>query len=310
MFHCVIGNRDVLKVGDERVPIWRFIEGHDTWLTSLVYAKGNQFTRPPGRWIIDCGAWSYKQEATPRWSPAACAERYAQLGHDGDIVASPDHMVLRNHDAQEEAYRIDLTLSNAREFLRLCPPNLRPIAVQHGNTVEQRIAMTAELLDMGYRHIAIGSVAGRASSGRKFVRAALEETAKLKQRQPFYLHVLGISALSWYWPFAHAGVDSYDGSSMFFSAFTAGEWLWFDGEKLLELGVRTGQPPVEITCDCSPCGAMREQGVDTRQMGSNEHNMGRAVHNVGQYLRALAYVRATPQDAPLTLFGTRGADHA
>lgn len=299
-FFCVIGNRDLLKVGDERVPIWRFIEGHDTWLTSLVYAKGNQFKRPPGRWIIDCGAWSYKQEATPRWSPAECAERYAELGHDGDLVASPDHMVLRLHDAEEEAYRIDLTLANAREFLQLCPPNLRPIAVQHGNTVEARVAMTRELLDMGYRHIAIGSVAGRAGN-RKFVGAVLEETAALKREQSFYLHVLGISALSWYWPFHHAGVDSYDGSSMFFAAFTAGEWFWFDGEKLLELSVRRDAPPIEIACDCPPCLAMREQDVDTRQMGSNEHNMGRAVHNINQYLRALEWRKDHPPVMQATL---------
>lgn len=291
-FYSVLGNRDHLKVRQAdgafvKEPIWKYIPGQWYWLTSLVYLKGVQ--RPPdSSFILDCGAWSYKGEAAPRWTPGQCLEQYATFTRPGDMVAAPDHMVLRGMSAEEERYRIDLTLDNAREFLRLCPPDWRPLAVTHGNTVPERTAMLEELLGMGYRHIAIGSVAIRAGN-RKFIRAVLEEVARLRQQGRFYVHVLGVSALSWYGEFSDYGVDSFDGSSMFFSAFTAAEYLWWDGERLAEFTVKGVSDPQGIPlCECPACVAMRAQGVDTRLMGSNEHNMGRAVHNINQYRNGLA----------------------
>jgi tRNA-guanine family transglycosylase len=306
-FYCVLGNRDYLKVetpdGPVKEPIWKFIQGQDRWLTSLVYMRNA--SRAPGQYLLDCGAWSYKAEAQPRWTPQECLDRYATFTHPGDIVASPDHMVLRGMDAQEEQYRIDLTLDNARAFLGLCPPELRPIAVTHGSTLETRGVMLRELLEMGYQHIAIGSVAIRAGN-RKFIRGILEDVAELRRQQPFYVHVLGVSALSWVAEFRDAGVDSYDGSSMFFTAFTAGEWLWHDGEGTLrEYPVKRTRLEDIPACSCPPCAAMRAQGLDTREYGSNERNMGRAVHNINQYLAALAVALERPSgDHQPTLWET------
>lgn len=295
-FYCVLGNRDYLKVetpdGPVKEPIWKYIEGQDHWLTSLVYMRGAP--RAPGSYLLDCGAWSYKAEAQPRWSPAECLERYAAFAHSGDLVAAPDHMVLRGMDAQEEQYRVELTLENAREFLRLCPAELRPIAVTHGSTLETRGAMLRELLEMGYRHVAIGSVAIRAGN-RKFIRAILDDVAALRRQESFYVHVLGVSALSWVAEFRDYGVDSYDGSSMFFTAFTAGEWLWHDGAgRLREYPVKRTDLAEMPSCDCPPCASMRAQGLDTREYGSNERNMGRAVHNINQYRWALAVALMAP----------------
>lgn len=295
-FHCVLGNRDYLKIqtddGPIKEPIWKYIEGQDRWLTSLVYMRNA--SRAPGRYILDCGAWSYKGEAQPRWSPAECLDRYTTFALPGDIVAAPDHMVLRGMDAQEEQYRIDLTLENARAFLAAYPPTLDPIAVTHGSTLETRGAMLRELLDMGYRHVAIGSVAIRAGN-RKFIRGILDDVARLKQQQPFYVHVLGVSALSWVGEFRDYGVDSYDGSSMFFAAFTAGEWFWHRGDGTLrEYPVKQTELADMPHCECPPCIAMRAQDIETRRYGSNEANMGRAVHNINQYLAALRVVRARP----------------
>jgi tRNA-guanine family transglycosylase len=292
-FHCVLGNRDYLKVDGEKRPIWEFVEGWDHWLTSLVYLKNVR--RPPGgRFILDCGAWSYKAEATPRWSPVECVERYLTFAQPGDILASPDHMVLRNMSPEEEAYRVDLTLQNAREFLHLCPADYSPIGVTHGSTIESRIQMTRDLLEIGYRHVAIGSVAIRAGN-RRFINGLLAETTRLRAESPFYLHVLGVSALSWYPEYVRHEVDSFDGSSMFFSAFTAGEFYeWVDG-KIIGHCVK-GSPDLTAIppCDCLSCATMRSQGIDTRQMGSNENNMGRAVHNINVYLRGLRELQSSP----------------
>lgn len=305
-FYSVLGNRDYLKIatpdGPMKEPIWRYVEGQSHWLTSLVYLKGA--SRAPGSYFMDCGAWSYKGEAAPRWTPQECLDRYATFAQPGDILAAPDHMVLRGMDAQEEQYRVELTLENASEFLRLCPSEYRPIAVTHGSTLETRQAMTRELLEMGYRHIAVGSVAIRAGN-RKFIRGILDDLAALRQQEPFYVHVLGVSALSWFHEFRDYGVDSYDGSSMFFAAFTAGEWFWHEGGGTLrEWPVKRSELSEMPSCDCPPCAAMRAQGIDTREYGSNEHNMGRAVHNINQYLAALRVRRDAPSGArQLTLGG-------
>jgi hypothetical protein len=295
-FYCVLGNRDYLKVetpeGPDKHPIWQYIEGQQHWLTSLVYMKN--VSRAPGSYFLDCGAWSYKGETTPRWTPAECLDKYTTFAQQNDLVASPDHMVLRGMTAEEEQYRVDLTLENARTFLALCPPSLRPIAVTHGSTMETRLGMLRELLDMGYRHVAIGSVAIRAGN-RKFIRAILDDVAQLRQQAPFYVHVLGVSALSWVREFAAYKIDSYDGSSMFFAAFTAGEFFWHDGQgKLTEYPVKRTPLAEMPTCTCPPCSVMREQGIETREYGSNESNMGRAVHNVNQYLQALAVLQGLP----------------
>lgn len=308
-FYCVAGNRDKIKVLQEDGtlaprPIWDFLPEQQHWLSSLVYLRG--MALPPGHRILDCGAWSYKHDVAPKWTPDECAEKYAAVAQPGDLVAAPDHMVLRGHDAQEEAYRVDLTLENARRFLEVCPPGLVPLGVTHGNAVETRTRMTEELLGMGYRALATGSVAVRAGN-RKFLHAVFEDTAQLRAQTPegFRWHVLGVSALSWVPEYEHYGVDSYDGSSMFFAAFTAGDYNWWDAEtqRIVSYDAKEGGD-IPVECDCPVCVTMRLQGVDTRRMGSNEHNMGRAVHNIHVYLQALRErsVTSTARQESLGLF--------
>lgn len=306
-FYCVAGNRDRIKVRQPdgsfvQTPIWAFLPEQHHWLTSLVYLR--RMAPPPGHRIFDCGAWSYKQAPEPKWSPEECAEQYAAAASPGDLAAAPDHMVLRQHDAQEEALRVDVTLAGARRFLEVCPAGVTPVAVTHGNTVDVRVRMTEELLGMGYRAIASGSVAVRAGH-RKFLHAVFDATARLREQQGFYWHVLGVSALSWVPEYEHYGVDSYDGSSMFFAAFTAGDYNWWDAEtqRIVSYDAKEGGD-IPVECDCPVCVTMRLQGVDTRRMGSNEHNMGRAVHNIHVYLQALRErsVTSTARQESLGLF--------
>lgn len=293
-FYCVLSNRDFLKVkkdGHEtKVPIWRFIDGQENWLTSLVYIKpGAWQTDPvPGHRFLDCGAWSYKNDEVPKWSVDECIEMYNQYANMGDIITSPDHLVMRNHDATIENERIALSLSNAHKFIKKYPKQFVPIAVTHGNDIDKRIAMTKQLLDMGYRYIAIGGVAGRAGN-RKFVQEVIERTCNLREHGYFKIHVLGISALSWLPVYEEYGVNSYDGSSMFFSAFTGASYYWLDPNHIsgiTKYSVKDLNAEDIPICHCPACVTMRKQGDDTRTMGSNERNMGRAVHNINVYLQA------------------------
>lgn len=289
-FFCVIGNRDHLKINGVKEPIWKFISPlPDRFLTSLIYIKNLPLPPNGGQVFFDCGAWSYKYMHQPKWSPAECLEMYRRLACPGDMVAAPDHMVLRSHDKEEEKRRVEITLKNAREFIRLCPEGLVPVAVTHGKNVETRLMMTYELLSMGYRYIAIGGVAGMAGS-RKKVTEIIEETCKLREQGHFKIHVLGISALSWVPVYKEYGIDSYDGSAMFYAAFTGATYFWQEEGKIVKYSVKELKPERMPLCNCPACTAIREQGEDTRTMGSNERNMGRAVHNINVYLQVLKTV--------------------
>lgn len=307
-FYCVVGNRDHLKVkeGDSFVkrPLWGFIDGtHHHWLTSLFYLKKMEV--PPGHRFFDCGAWSYKADEMPRWTPAECVDRYAAVASDGDLVAAPDHMILQRHDDSEQARRGQLTLENAREFLRLCPSRLVPVGVVHGNDIATRVKMAEAMLAMGYTYLAVGSIAGRAGN-RKFVSSVLDALCDLRERRPFRMHVLGISALSWYEEYRRRRIESYDGSAMFFAAFTGAAYYWTDDNgTIIKYSVREATDPTLLPeCDCPACVPMRQQGNDIRLMGSNEHNMGRAIHNINIYLKALRRLQRSPgsSNSQRTLF--------
>lgn len=295
-FYCVATNRDVLNVRSgstvERKPLWDFVSSEQRdWLTSLVYLQ--RMAPPPGRRFLDCGAWSYKDKESPKWPPAECVERYVTVASPGDIVAAPDHMILRDHDEAEQERRRAITIANAREFVGRCPDHLSPIAVIHGRDVPARLGMAEAMLDFGYTHLAVGSVAGERR--RPFVVEVLEGLAELRSRRPFYLHVLGLSALSWYPTYRRLGVDSFDGSAMFFAAFTGATYYALRDDGTIAKHVVKGVDPESIpACDCPACVAMRTQGDDTRTMGNNERNMGRAIHNINVYLAALERLRSAP----------------
>jgi len=292
-FYTVIGNRDYVKLSTGRACISDLIEPRPRhWLSSLVYLrKDGQL--PEGHHILDCGAWSYKAEPSPRYTAAECLDAYLQVASPGDVLVAPDHMVLKGMTADEEQRRISITLANAAEFIKRCPADFQPMAATHGSTIETRLKMAEQFLEMGYSRIALGSVAIQASN-RKYLSALIEETLRLRKRSAFRLHVLGVSALSWIKPYQELGVDSYDGSSMFFEAFTAASYYWREPDTagIVKYSVKDAS---EIPlCECLACRTLRIDGHDTRKMGSNENNMGRAVHNINVYLAARVALLKSP----------------
>jgi len=293
-FFCVIGNRDHLKINGVKEPIWKYINPFpEQFLTSLIYSKNLPLPPHAKQIFFDCGAWSYKHLPEPKWGPAGCAAMYRKLACPGDMVASPDHMVLRNHTPEEELYRLNITLDNAREFIKLVPKGVIPVGVIHGNSLDTRLMAAQELLEMGYKYLAIGGVAGRAGA-KKYIHSVLEAVCKLRQQQPFKIHVLGISSIRWVREYKQYCIDSFDGSSMFFSAFTGASYYALDlssgGGGIKKYSVKELAKEQIPICNCPACEVIRSIGLDTREMGSNERNMGRAVHNINVYLQALKEV--------------------
>lgn len=283
----VIGNRDYIKYRGEKHPFWHFLdEQPDGWLTSLAYEREDL---PAGKTMVfDCGAWSYRDQETPRLgkqdvTPEWAYQRYSERAKYGDFLIAPDHMLIPGVDLQA---RRMFNLASARRFLDLVPitSGFVPMATVHGDTIDERINAAYQFASMGYKALALGGLAARASQKSLVMQIVREVRTALPN---VWLHVLGLSspayAVAWY----EYGVQSFDGSSHFKQAFTAGAFFERDGMTLRKhQAARPGEPITAPWCDCRACMALREDGIDTRSYGSNENNMGRAAHNMNMLMAA------------------------
>lgn len=282
----VIGNRDFIKIDGEKRPFYEFLNVQpDGWLTSLVYAKN--FPRPPEKqMIIDCGAWSYRNNDHPSVTPESVIEQYLDYGKPGDIVVAPDHMLLPDSNVKA---RQKFNRKSAKKFLDICPSEFLPMAIVHGITVADRVKEAKKLRAMGYRFIGIGGIAAQASR-RNYCIEAVE--AVRNALPDAHIHIMGLSSPNYFNEWARIGVSSCDGSSHFKQAFTGGAFFSLDwtGKLIKHQAARRdneSQLP-DISCDCGVCRTMKGQGIDTRSYGSNENNMGRAVHNMNMLMLAQA----------------------
>jgi hypothetical protein len=303
----VIGNRDYIKRdkgtdSESKAHFWDYLdELPQGWLTSLVYKRSEL---PEGLPIIaDCGAWSWKDQDAPHLGRHPVT---AQLILDaylasplpvGAIVVAPDHMLIPRYGNLDD--RRAFNRRAAAEFLPLArATHFVPMATAHGATLDERIGRISELTDLGYTHIALGGLAGRASNKREW----LSMVKSVRHAFPsIYLHILGLSSPEYAAEWARLGVDSFDGSAHFKAAFT-GTWYWYNEgrmEKHQARGERNPDAQIDIECDCRACATLRKEGIDTRQFGSNENNMGRAAHNQNMLHRALRASMQGPRTVAL-----------
>ena len=348
-FTVVINNRDKLKITKDEhgnpLPaprmdrIWKYIEGYSTsdgprgYLTSLAYHNPANEPLPETEEgnIYDCGAWSYKNEPYPvlkkkdgPLTPEGTMRLYTEAGvRKGiDIIVSPDMMILDTDSPERAQEKIEVSLYFAREMMKLAQGH-RLMAVTHG-TFEQRHYMIEQYLQMGYTHIALGSLAIKSSRDPYFVYKCIEDALMYKKIKPeMYLHVLGVSSITWAATLTHLGVDSFDGSSMYMQAFTAGLFMQYMPlttkliykHRIVENSPWSSEMPL---CGCPACSSMRNEGWDTRSQGGkpadlsgrpynggNEANMGRAVHNINIFLTALNDVQSRIADGDESLLVKR-----
>lgn len=281
----VLGNRDHIKLHGKKRPIWEFLDRQpDGWLSSLVYAVKEIPPENP-KMIWDCGAWSYRLQDEPTYSPEECLNLYRKFAYPQNILIAPDHMIIPGCNSKS---RRKINLINADEFLFRIDPWYKPMATIHGESIEERIEVAHQLHKMGYQYLALGGMAAQASR-----RVLMIEIAKSirKELPDVYLHVLGLSSPDYARQWSKIGINSFDGSSHFKQAFTGGTFFIRKGCKLIKhQAIRPGNTEYagELTpsCDCKACLLLREDGIDTRSYGSNESNMGRACHNMNMLMMA------------------------
>jgi hypothetical protein len=281
MYFGVIGERDYIRSNGERTPFWEYLdEQPDGWLTSLAYRRK---VLPKGKpMIYDCGAWSYRDLEVPPVNSKQVAASYAEHAPRGSMVIAPDHMLIDGSDVE---YRRQWNAEQAKTFLVDCPTDMKPMACVHGMDLEERVNHAKWLVSIGYKHIAIGGIAARASK-KKLVTSWVEA---IRGAVPdVWLHVLGLSSPDYMKSWCRIGVDSADGSSHFKKAFSAGIFFSSLGDSLVAHKAGRGIDGEELPpeCSCTACTKVRFDGNDTRLFGNSERNIGRAAHNLNMLMKS------------------------
>lgn len=172
----------------------------------------------------DCGAFAYVEHPTPAYAPAEVVDFYADGGFTHGC--SPDHIIFncdssnpRAEDQDDDIiYRYNITLANAKEFLRLTNEAGRPFeplgAVQ-GWSPKSMAAAAKSLEDMGYRYLAIGGLVPLKVEQIHEVLKELRASIKAETN----IHLLGFAKAERIHEFTNYGITSFDSTSPLIRAF-------------------------------------------------------------------------------------------
>lgn len=172
----------------------------------------------------DCGAFAYVQQEKPSYSPQEVFEFYAEAGFTHGV--SPDHIIFAcetdnpPREAVEEdiRFRYDLTLENAREFLRICQAEgmpFEPMGAVQGWSPRSIAQAAKQLEDMGYRYLAIGGLVPLKVDVIHQVLRALRDVIKPETN----IHLLGFAKADSIQHFTGYGITSFDSTSPLIRAF-------------------------------------------------------------------------------------------
>lgn len=172
----------------------------------------------------DCGAFAYVEHPTPAYAPAEVVDFYADGGFTHGC--SPDHIIFNcdssNPPAEDQdddtIYRYNITLANAKEFLRLTNEAGRPFeplgAVQ-GWSPKSMAAAAKSLENMGYRYLAIGGLVPLKVEQIHEVLKELRASIKAETN----IHLLGFAKAERIHEFTNYGITSFDSTSPLIRAF-------------------------------------------------------------------------------------------
>lgn len=172
----------------------------------------------------DCGAFAYVDQEKPAFSPMEVFEFYADAGFTHGV--SPDHIIFAcdtsnppleamNRDVR---YRYELSLENAREFMRICKAEgmpFVPMGAVQGWSPHSIAQAAKQLEDMGYRYLAIGGLVPLKVDVIHKVLLALRDTIKPETD----IHLLGFAKADSIQDFTGYGITSFDSTSPLIRAF-------------------------------------------------------------------------------------------
>lgn len=170
----------------------------------------------------DCGAFSYVDKPRPPYTTEMMLDFYL----DGRFThaCSVDHVIFdfdatakgRRGGSKSARDRYDITLENAREFIKLAKKTpLEPLGVVQGWSPDTMAQAAHSLERMGYRYLAVGGLVPLKSEQIHLCLTAIR--AKLKRSTK--LHLLGFAKADQVHEFTGYGVASFDSTSPHTRAF-------------------------------------------------------------------------------------------
>lgn len=174
----------------------------------------------------DCGAFNYRGEETPPYTPDEVIDFYQDCGFD--LGVSVDHIILGHNPAVDAGAddpdlpkwirRQEITLQLAAEFFSACrhrKVTFEPLGVAQGWSPASYAHSVAELQKIGYQRIALG---GMVPLKTEKIMECLLAIDDIRDRNT-QLHLLGISRYDNAAGFTKYGVTSFDSTSAFQQAF-------------------------------------------------------------------------------------------
>lgn len=174
----------------------------------------------------DCGAFGYVKETIPPlpfYSVKNVANLYEKLGFDYGV--SVDHLVvdyvlIKNKSenkkkkylsVKEKKERVEITRKNANEFFNYHKEQgfkFKPIGVAQGYDLNSYFMSVANIVEIGYEYIAIGSLVSKPSS---FIISILNKIQPLIEEK--HIHLFGVIRPESIDTFQKLGVTSIDSAS-------------------------------------------------------------------------------------------------
>jgi hypothetical protein len=206
----------------------------------------------PGSLLFgDCGAFTYRNEKVPPYTPADTVEFYADGGFTHGC--SVDHLIFdfdegkgreRADVPQGTIERYDLTLELAAEFFaesKQLGPAFVPMGVIQGWSAPSMAWAASQLVRMGYTYLAVGGMVPldvpQIHAALTAIRAAIPSRVKL--------HLLGFGKIEHLEEFSKYGVASFDTTSPLIRAFKDAKKNYFarsdDGELSYYTAIRIPQ---------------------------------------------------------------------
>lgn len=172
----------------------------------------------------DCGAFTYRTMKEPPYTVYDTLEFYEDAGFTHGC--SVDHLIFdflddRAAAPKEARKRRDITLENARDFLRAAKPlgrRFKPVGVVQGWSARSMAEAASSLCRMGYDYIAIGGMVPlrfeQIEQALDAIRNAVPKSAKI--------HLLGFGKTEQLGEVRKYGIASFDTTSPLVRAFKDG----------------------------------------------------------------------------------------
>jgi hypothetical protein len=172
----------------------------------------------------DCGSFAYVEQEKPAYGSEEVFEFYADACFTHGV--SPDHIIFacdidnppREAMGEDVLFRYDLTLENAREFMRICESEgfpFEPMGAVQGWSPHSIAEAAVEMEKMGYRYLAIGGLVPLKVDVIHQVLKAL----RLNIKPDTKIHLLGFAKADSIQEFTDYGITSFDSTSPLIRAF-------------------------------------------------------------------------------------------